>query len=121
MLDQAVGYQSRTWGTTACGRFGLAGSMSCKDWFGLRVRLVEIWLIILGVGSVGAFLDVKLCPAKDNSRHGPAGNLIYATPYLALAAFFLLWAHLVVGWTYNGERAIAKEQEPAVDDVAPEN
>ena len=94
--------------------------MSCKDWFGLGVRLLGVWLIILGVGSVGVFLDVKLYPATDKARDGAAGNLIYATLYLALAAFFLLWTRVVVGWTYNGEREIAQEHESAVEDGAPE-
>jgi hypothetical protein len=41
--------------------------------------------------------------------------LIYATFDFGLAAFFLFWTHVLVGWTYGEEPAIGKEPETEVE------
>jgi hypothetical protein len=78
--------------------------MSNKEWFALAVRIFGVWLIATAVGNVATFFDGKLYPGSPQARDAAAGNLIYATFNFALAAFFLLWTHVVVGWTYGEER-----------------
>ena len=95
--------------------------MKCRDLFALGVRLFGVWLITGGIVYVAAFIDGKLYPASDRARDSSAANLIYATIDFAVAAFFLLWTHVIVGWTYGSERELVNEDEHAtVEDPAPD-
>ena len=84
--------------------------MRYKDLFALGVRLFGVWLITIGVAGVATFFEVKLYPISDKARDSAAHHLIYATLHFALAAFFLVWTDVIVGWTYGAERAIAKQE-----------
>jgi hypothetical protein len=95
--------------------------MKCKDWFALGVRLFGVWLITTGITYVAAFVDGKLYPATDRARDSAAANLIYATFDFGLAAFFLLWTHVIVGWTYGSAAETGKDEEDLVtEDKAPD-
>ncbi len=94
--------------------------MRYRHWFALGVRLFGVWLITRGIVYVAAFIDWKLYPASDKNRDIAAANLIYAALDFGLAAFFLLWTQVVVGWTYGAEKEIAKTDEPVgTEDRAP--
>jgi hypothetical protein len=86
--------------------------MSCRDLFGLGVRLFGAWLITRGLIYVEGFADFKMYPNSDRAFHSAAGHLIYATLDFGLAAFFLLWTRLVVAWTY-GDEAESDHERPA--------
>ena len=120
IISQAIKYQARPSPATARGTIPNEGrSMKCKDLFALGVRLFGVWLITNGIVYVAAFIDGKLYPVTDKARDSAAANLIYATLDFALAAFFLLWTHVIVGWTYGGDSEIAKEEaEARVEDEA---
>jgi hypothetical protein len=95
--------------------------MKCKDVFALGVRLFGVWLVTNGIVYVAAFVDGKLYPVSDRARDSAAANLIYATFDFALAAFFLLWTHVIVRWTYGGDYDIVKEgEENEVENRPPE-
>ncbi len=95
--------------------------MNCKDLFALGVRLFGVWLIMNGIFYVAGFIDGKLYPASDRARDSAAANLIYASLDFAVAAFFLLWTHVIVGWTYGAEPETADEEpEARVGEGTPE-
>jgi hypothetical protein len=95
--------------------------MNHKELFALGVRLFGVWLVTTGVTYVAGFVDGKLYPISDRARDSAAANLIYATFDFALAAFFLLWTHVIVGWTYGGAPPkAAKEDEPAIEEGTPD-
>jgi hypothetical protein len=41
--------------------------------------------------------------------------LIYATFDFGLAAFFLFWTHIIVGWTYGDEAGRSREVEARLE------
>jgi hypothetical protein len=96
--------------------------MKYKEMFALGVRLFGVWLMTTGVTYVAGFVDGKLYPVSDRARDSAAANLIYATFDFGLAAFFLLWTHVIVGWTYGVKAEAAKdeEEETAVEGGTPE-
>jgi hypothetical protein len=85
--------------------------MKCRDLFALGVRLLGVWLVMRGLLYVEAFVDGKLYPSSDRTAYHAAGTLIYATFDFGLAAFFLFWTHIIVGWTYGEERGSSREVE----------
>jgi hypothetical protein len=91
--------------------------MKCKDLFAVGVRLFGVWLVTVGITYVAAFVDGKLYPVTDKARDSSAANLIYATFDFALAAFFLLWTHVIVGWAYGGERDSVAELDASGDET----
>jgi hypothetical protein len=92
--------------------------MKCRDLFALGVRLLGVWLVMRGLLYVEAFVDGKLYPSSDRTAYHAAGTLIYATFDFGLAAFFLFWTHIIVGWTYGEEPGIGIDpQRPAAVDV----
>jgi hypothetical protein len=90
--------------------------MKCKDLFALGVRLLGVWLVMRGLLYVEAFVDGQLYPSSDRARYSATGTLIYATFDFGLAAFFLFWTHVLVGWTYGDERVIDNEPKAGVED-----
>ncbi len=93
--------------------------MNYKELFALGVRLFGVWLMTTGVMYVAAFVDGKLYPISDRARDSAAANLIYATFDLALAAFFLLWTQVIVGWTYGVAPKPAEDEEQTVIEEGP--
>jgi hypothetical protein len=95
--------------------------MNYKELFALGVRLFGVWLVTTGITYVAGFVDGKLYPVSDRARDSAAANLIYATFDFALAAFFLLWTHVIVGWTYGvAPEAAKEEEETAIEEGTPE-
>jgi hypothetical protein len=85
--------------------------MTSRDLFALGVRLLGAWLIARGLVYVEGFIDFKLYPNSDRALYSSAGHLIYATLDFGLAAFFLLWTRLIVGWTYGDGTEIHPEPD----------
>jgi hypothetical protein len=89
--------------------------MRCRDLFALGVRLLGVWLITRGFMYVEGFADFKMYPNSDRAFHSAAGYLIYATLDFGLAAFFLLWTRVIVGWTYGEETEVNEERQSNVE------
>ena len=77
--------------------------MRIRDLFGLGVRLFGVWLVCRGATYVAAFADYKLYPLSEKAQDSATVHLIYATIDFSLAAFFLLWTHVMVSWSYGDE------------------
>ncbi len=75
--------------------------MRYPDLFALGVRLFGVWLVTQGATYFSAFADSKLYPSSERARDSATAYLIYVTVDFALAAFFLLWTRVIVGWCYG--------------------